>query len=102
MDMNNKIRFPFILILTLTFVIFTNRCDVVQQTQQMANLVKCDFRIASVQNLNLAGVNIQNVQSLKSLNIMDAAKIMAAVAGNSFPLLSAPEPTVPRSRRNAQ
>ncbi|MCX6243545.1 MAG: hypothetical protein NTU98_02475 [Bacteroidetes bacterium] len=84
--MQNKIRFSATLFLLLTFMVFSNRCGVVQQTQQMANLVNCDFRIASVQNLMLAGVNIQNVQSLKSLNLMDAAKIMTAVAGSSFPL----------------
>jgi LEA14-like dessication related protein len=84
--MQKQIHIPVSLLLLIPFLLLSNRCGVVQQTQQMANLVNCDFRIASVQDLTLAGVNIQNVQSLKNLSVTDAAKIMAAVAGNSFPL----------------
>ena len=61
-------------------------CDVAQQTQQAVNLAKCDFRIRSVENINLAGISIQNAASIKSLNIADAAKIMAAMGGSTFPL----------------
>lgn len=67
-------------------MILTNSCGVVLQTQQMTNLISCDFRIVNVQNVNLAGVNIQNVQNIKNLNLIDATRIMAAVAGNSLPL----------------
>jgi LEA14-like dessication related protein len=84
--MRKSIPSTVTLLLLFSFMITSQRCGVVQQTQQMANLVNCDFRIASIQNLTLAGVNIQNVQSLKSLNIADAARIMATVAGNSLPL----------------
>jgi len=85
--MRKKIHIPATLLLLIPLMLLSNRCGVVQQTQQMANLVNCDFRIASVQNLTLAGVNIQNVQSLKNLGVIDAARIMTAVAGNSFPLI---------------
>jgi hypothetical protein len=84
--MTKIIRITLTLILFSSFMILTNSCGVVQQAQQMTNLINCDFRIANVQNVNLAGVNIQNVQSLKNLNLTDAARIMAAVAGNSLPL----------------
>ena len=86
MIMQKKIHLPFSVFFLIAFLILTNSCGVVQQTQQMANLVNCEFRIASVQNLKLAGVNIQNVQSLKNLGVLDAAKIMAAAAGSSLPL----------------
>lgn len=61
-------------------------CDVVQQAQQTYNLTKCDFRIQSVQNITLAGINVQNYKSIKDLNIADGIKLTAAVAKSSFPL----------------
>lgn len=80
------IRMALTLILFSSCMILTNSCGVVLQTQQMTNLISCDFRIVNVQNVNLAGVNIQNVQNIKNLNLIDATRIMAAVAGNSLPL----------------
>ena len=61
-------------------------CDVAQQSQHAVNLAKCEFRIRSVENINLAGISIQNAASIKSLNITDAAKIMAAFGSSTFPL----------------
>lgn len=84
--MKKNIKIALTVILFSSCLIFTNSCGVVQQTQQMTNLINCDFRIVNVQNLNLASVNIQNVQSLKNLNLTDVARIMVAVAGSSFPL----------------
>ena len=52
----------------------------------MANLVNCKFRIQSVQNLTLAGVNVQQVKKMSDLNLMDAQKLLSAVLKQSFPL----------------
>jgi hypothetical protein len=57
-----------------------------QQVSQMNNLTKCDFRLESVQQLNLAGINVQNVKSISDLNMFDAAKIASAVGSQKFPL----------------
>ena len=76
-----------ILVLLILIVTFAEPgCDVSQQTQQAVNLAKCEFRIRSVENINLAGISIQNAASIKSLNITDAAKIMAAIGASTFPL----------------
>ena len=61
-------------------------CDVTQQAQHATNLAKCDFRISSVENINLAGIYIQNINSIKNLNLTDAAMIMAAMGSSTFPL----------------
>jgi len=62
-------------------------CEILNQAQQMANLTKCEFRLNSVDQLRLAGVNIQQVRQLSDLNFMDAAKITAAAAsGGNLPL----------------
>jgi len=74
------------LLLTVIFVLFYQGCDVAKQAQQATNLVNCDFRVLSAENINLAGINIQNKTSLKNLNLTDAAKVMAALGGSTFPL----------------
>lgn len=52
----------------------------------MSNLAKCDFRLESVQHLNLAGINVQNVNQISDLSMFDAAKLASAVASKQFPL----------------
>lgn len=57
-----------------------------QQLKQMANFTKCQFRMASVQNTSLAGVDVQQVRSLSDLNLLQAGRITAAYASGSMPL----------------
>jgi len=57
-----------------------------QQLKQMANFTKCEFRMNSVQNTTLAGVNVQQIQSLSDLNLLQAGKITAAYASGTMPL----------------
>jgi hypothetical protein len=81
--MKKLISFSAIL---LTMMLLSS-CEILEQAQQMANLTKCEFRLNSVDQLRLAGVNIQQVRQLSDLNFMDAAKITAAAAsGGNLPL----------------
>jgi hypothetical protein len=81
-----KSRFRFLTVFLVAGMIFT-ACDVLNQVQQMATLAKCEFRLSSVDQLRLAGVNIQQVKQLSDLKVMDAAKITtAAISGGSLPL----------------
>ena len=75
-----------LLLLFFAIAVLYQSCDVTQQAQQVTNLAKCDFRIRSVENINLAGIYIQNINSIRNLNLTDAAKIMAAMGGSTFPL----------------
>jgi hypothetical protein len=77
---------PAILFLAIISFLPYQGCDVARQAQQATNLVNCDFRVLSAENINLAGINIQNKTSIQNLNLSDAAKIMAAVKGNTLPL----------------
>jgi hypothetical protein len=81
MRLNKKLGFT-----TLGLLMLMTSCDVLNQVNQMSNLAKCEFRLQSVQQLNLAGINVQNVKKLSDLNYMDAAKLAAAVATQQFPL----------------
>lgn len=74
-----------ILILCVIALILSS-CDVMKQVEQMAMLTKCDFRLKTVENTNLAGVNIQRIQQLSDLNFMDAARLTAAMTAKELPL----------------
>jgi len=52
----------------------------------MGMLAKCDFRLKTIENTNLAGVNIQHIQKMTDLNLMDAGRISAAMMGKELPL----------------
>jgi hypothetical protein len=73
-----------IILISLTIV---SGCEILDQARQVAMLSKCEFKLSSVDQLRLAGVNIQHVRKLSDLNMMDAAKITAAaMSGGSLPL----------------
>ena len=57
-----------------------------QQLKQMANFTQCEFRMSSVENTSLAGVNVQQIQSFSDLNLLDAGRLTAAYATGSMPL----------------
>ena len=61
-------------------------CEILEQASQVANLTKCEFRLKSVDQLRLAGVDIQQVDQFSDLTFMDAARITAAATGGNLPL----------------
>lgn len=75
-----------LLVASICFLISFTSCDVMQQVSQMNNLAKCDFRLESVQNLNLAGVNVQKVEKASDLKMFDAVNLAAALSSQQFPL----------------
>lgn len=77
-----------ILLINLIFLvtIFLNSCELLNEVQKTATLSKCDFRVASAQNITLAGVNVQNIKQFSDLTILDGAKLTNAVLKNQFPL----------------
>lgn len=57
-----------------------------RQLKELANFAKCEFKIRNIENLNLAGINVQQVKTINDINLMDAAKLMSAVTQSTFPL----------------
>lgn len=78
-------RKSFSLALIAGMIWFTS-CDVLQQVAEMAAFTKCQFRLSTVENLSLAGVNIQQKKKLTDLSFTDAAKVTAAFATGNLPL----------------
>ena len=78
---------PCILFTTFLALIFLfSGCDVARQAQQVTALVNCDFRIQSVENINLAGVELQYIHSVSDLGMGDVARVLAGFASPTFPL----------------
>jgi len=61
-------------------------CGVARQARQATNLANCEFRIRAVEQVNLAGVMIQDIKSVNDLNFGDVARIMGGLASPVFPL----------------
>jgi len=74
------------LISLFVVALILSSCNVVKQVEQMGMLAKCDFRLKTIENTNLAGVNIQHIQKMTDLNLMDAGRISAAMMGKELPL----------------
>lgn len=75
----------FIALLVTTTLILSS-CDILQQVGEMANFAKCEFRLSTVDNLRLAGVDVQNKNSISDLNFADAARLATAFASGNMPL----------------
>ncbi len=72
-------------LLVLALVIFS--CDVAKQAVGGAyNLTQCQYSYNSISSLNLGGVDLQNVNSLTSLNPLSAASLLSAFSKSSLPL----------------
>jgi len=63
-------------------------CDVAKQLASTYALTQCKYIFQSITGLNLGGINLQNVNSISSLNPLSAANLLAAFASpnGSLPL----------------
>ncbi|MDW8467346.1 MAG: hypothetical protein RML35_14630 [Chloroherpetonaceae bacterium] len=57
-----------------------------RQAEEARAFARCRFRLASVSNLRLAGIDIQNVTSRNQLSAIDAGRLALAVGNRSLPL----------------
>jgi hypothetical protein len=76
-----KFLFPLALLVVIGVGVFSCK-----QIKQMANFTQCEFRMSTVENTNLAGVNVQQIQSYSDLTLMDVGKLTAAYAKGTLPL----------------
>lgn len=81
MRLNSKLLLAHIIL-----ICGISSCTVLDQAKQAGNLSKCEFRLESVQQLNLAGINVQNVEQLSDLSMSDAGKLLSFYSAEKFPL----------------
>ncbi len=70
-------------VLFIILVLFIASCA---QIKEFTNLLNCDFRLSSADNITLGGMNVQKFKSFTDLTIMDGAKLLANVASGTLPL----------------
>jgi hypothetical protein len=75
-----------ILALILSLALFLPSCDILQQVGEMQMLSKCEFRINSVTDVHLAGVNVSNKQDISDIRPMDIMMLTNGVLSNNLPL----------------
>ena len=71
----------FLIMLPLTVFLFG--CE---SSSELQSLSRCEFRLSGVEDVTLAGVNVQNIQSIEDVNLADALVIYAAAGTSNFPL----------------
>ena len=77
-----KLRISIFISIILSF----SACKVGEQVTQMVNFTKCQFRVSSVNNITLAGVNVQKIQNFNQINTMDVINLTTAFASGTLPL----------------
>lgn len=54
--------------------------------RELKTLTKCQFRMGTLDNALLAGVNVQRVRSFEDINLLDAGRVLKSLAGGALPL----------------
>lgn len=67
----------------LAILILASSCRTVRELKALA---KCQFRIASVGNTQLAGINVQNIRTFSDLSFAQAGKITSSYMSGNLPL----------------
>ena len=65
------------------FLLFLASC---QALQLMQNFAKCEFRLAQVGNVQALGIDMTGKKSFADFGLLDAGKVIQALAGNQFML----------------
>jgi hypothetical protein len=74
------------LLLLFGIVAMLSSCSVMEQASQMSMLSKCDFRLDKIEDISLAGIDIQNIKSYEDLGVMQILNLSTAVARKDLPL----------------
>ncbi len=72
-----------IVIVMIIIALSYQSCDILNQ---LITFTKCDFKMNTLTNANLAGVDVQTKKSFSDLNLMDAANVSKTLLGGTLPL----------------
>lgn len=75
-----------LLFLLSIFAFLFPSCDIFRQLGEMQMLSKCEFRINTVTDINLAGVNVSNILDISDIRPLDVLMLTNAVLSNNLPL----------------
>lgn len=69
--------------LSLLIAIFFSSCSVVKQ---LTNISRLQFRLNSVSDFTINGINISNKTSIRDFNVFDSAQLLNSIAKGSLPV----------------
>ena len=75
-------RISFTLIISFLF----SSCSILDQSKEMKTFTKCMFRLVDVQDVVLAGVDVQDVQSFSDLSFTEASALSMSALTGKLPL----------------
>lgn len=73
-------------LLILAFLLSFSSCDVLKQAGELTAFAKCKFNLHTIQDIRLAGVNVEKIKNYSDLDFMDIAQLTTAVTRGKFPL----------------
>ncbi len=74
-----KKRVKFLLYTVVLLMVIVEGCSVVRQIHDTKNFARCEFRLSTVENLTLAGINIQRIKSTRDLTLTDGMRFATAL-----------------------
>ncbi|MGB3180962.1 MAG: hypothetical protein WBB45_06210 [Cyclobacteriaceae bacterium] len=75
-----------VMIAGMAIFFFFSGCGVLEQVQQIGNLARCQFRLDSMKDTELAGVNVQNKNQLDDFSFSELTRVGTAYAQGSLPI----------------
>ncbi len=70
----------------LYFVLFLLMFASCKQIKELTTFLSCDFRLSAVDNIKMAGIDVQKFKSFTDLSFTDGIKLLASVTSGSLPL----------------
>lgn len=74
------------LVLMMAVVLLISSCDILRQIEEMQALSRCEFRIHSVADIHLAGINVSQMQDISDVRPLDIMLLTNALLSNQLPL----------------
>jgi len=70
----------------ILILIILGSCDISRQLNEIKTFAKCDFRLYTIEDIKLAGVDIQQYKSYNEMNLLDIAVIGSSASKGILPL----------------
>jgi hypothetical protein len=71
---------------SLILFMLTTSCSILDQTSEMKTFTKCMFRLLDVNDVVLAGVDVQDVQNFSDLSFTEASQLSMTALTGKLPL----------------
>jgi hypothetical protein len=73
-----------IVVFSALLVLLMPSCDVLRQIEEMKMLSKCEFRINTVSDIHLAGINVSRIQNFSDVRPLDVLQLTNAFINNKL------------------